>query len=284
MVSDGGFLWVLAPGRIDRIDPATNEVTASVKIGPTTDLYNGLAVNPAGLWATDSDAAVVYRVDVAALALVDTIPVGRSPKGVLANDEGVWVADSHTGAVLRIDQATNDVAATIPLGPSTPGGPNWLAEGLGSIWVDIPNIRTITRIDPVENTIQATIEAPDRFQPCGGIAIGNDAAWVTSCSGGTLMARLDATSNTGTATIDMTGHGYNPTVINGYVWVSVDGGDAETGKLIRIDPATNAIDRVLVPSKTFGGGGDIVVAAESVWVVDGYNNSVICLPMTAFEP
>jgi streptogramin lyase len=72
--------------------------------------------------------------------------------------------------------------------------------------------------------------------------------------------------------------------MDGIPWVSVDTGDATSGFLVRIDPATNAIDRVLVPGTTFGGGGDIVVAFGSVWVVDGYNNSVIRLPQSAFAP
>lgn len=282
MVSDGELLWVLAAGRIDRIDPTTNAVTASVTLGPTTDLYNGLAVSAAGLWATDWDAALLYRVDPASLAGAGDIPAGSAPKGVLANADGVWVADTHGGTVLRIDPATNTVVATITVGPAGASGPNWLAEGLGSIWVDIPNNSTIARIDPVANTVQATIHAPSGFTPCGGLAIANDAAWVTSCAVGALMARVDATSNTVVATVDLHGHGYNPTLVNGFLWISVDGGNAETGELVRIDPATNSIDRVLVPGTTFGGGGDIVVAAGSVWVVDGYNNAVIRLPLTAF--
>jgi streptogramin lyase len=284
MVSDGEFLWVLAPGRIDRIDPGTNAVTDSVTIGPTTDLYNGISVSVDGLWATNSDAALLNRVDTAPLAVAADIPAGSAPKGVLANADGVWVADVHGGTVLRFDPATNKVVATVTLGPTGASGPNWLAEGLGSIWVDIPNNSTIARIDPVANTVQATIHVPTGFTPCGGLAISNDAAWVTSCSNGALMARVDATSNTVVATVDLHGHGQNPTVINGSPWVSVDGGNATAGELVRIDPATNSVDRVLVLGTSFGGGGDIVVAAGSVWVLDGYNNSVIRLSLTAFEP
>jgi len=106
----------------------------------------------------------------------------------------------------------------------------------------------------------------------------------TSCSGGDLIARIDAPSNSSVATIDVEGNGYTPAVINGSVWVSVDGGTPQSGKLVRIDAATNTIDRVLVPSALFGGGGDIVVAAGSVWVVDGYRDAVIALPMSAFTP
>jgi len=284
MVSDNASVWVLAgDGRIDRIDPATDSVVESLAgLGAKTDEYDGLAVNDADLWVADFTSRSVYRVAAAPLAIATSIPAGQAPKGVLADANGVWVADVHGGSVLRIDPATNTVEDTIIVGPKGASGPNWLAEGLGSIWVDIPNNGSIVRIDPVTGQVRATILAPMEFTPCGGMAINDDAVWVTSCSADDLMGRIDANSDTFVAAMDMGGYGYNPVVINGFVWVSVDTGDAETGKLVRINPNTNTIDRVLVPSSKFGGGGDIVVAAGSVWAADGYNNVVIRLPMAAF--
>jgi virginiamycin B lyase len=284
MVADSAALWVMGAGRIDRLDPGVNAVTGSVTLGPTTDLYNGLAVNEAGLWATDSDAAVIYRVDPETLTLAASIPAGQSPKGVLATAAGVWVADVHGGAVLRIDPATNKVVATTTVGPTGNSGPNWLAEGLDSIWVGIPNNTTIARIDPVTNKVQATIQTLLSIPPCGGLAVGTDAAWITGCSSTGLMARVDPTSNAIVATLDLGGFGYNPTLMDGIPWISVNTGDATTGFIVRINPATNTIDRVLRPGSSFGGGGDIVVAFGSVWVVDGYYNSVLRLPQAAFAP
>jgi len=282
LVAADGALWVMAPGRLDRIDPSVNAVTGSVALGSTTDLYNGLAANAGGLWATDSDAALLYRVDPTTLKVAATIPAGLSPKGVVATDAGVWVADVHGGTVLRIDPATDEVVATTTVGPTGNSGPNWLASGLGSIWVDVPNNRTIVRIDPVTNNVQATIPTPASITPCGGLAVGTAQVWITGCSATNVIARVDPTSNTVVSTVDLGGNGYNPTLINGVPWISVDTGNATSGMLVRIDPATNTIDRVLVPGTTFGGGGDIVVADGSVWVVDGYNNSIIRLASSAF--
>lgn len=286
MASDGERLWVHASGgRIDRIDPSTAAIATSATIIPgATDVYVGLAINSAGLWTSYGDNASVYRLDPQTLAAEKLIVAGLTPRGVLANADGVWVADVNGGRVLRIDPLTDEVAGTIKLGLNVFGGPSWLAEGLGSIWVDSPRNRSIDRLDPFTDTLQATIQAPAEFTPCGGIAIANESAWVTSCWVGTLIARVDATSNTFVATIDMEGHGYNPALINGSVWVSVDGGTADTGKLVRIDPTTNTIDRVLIPSTEFGGGGDIVVAAGSVWVADDYHDAIIGLPLDAFGP
>jgi streptogramin lyase len=167
-----------------------------VTLGSTTDLYNGLASGLDALWATNSDAQLLYRVDPGTLKLVAEIEAGFAPKGVLATPEGVWVADVHGGTVLRVDAATNEVADTVEVGPAGPSGPNWLADGLGSIWVDIPNNGTVTRFDPSTLQIQAAIAPPQGFTPCGGFAIEPEAVWLTSCVAGKLMARIDTQSRT----------------------------------------------------------------------------------------
>lgn len=280
-VRDGTVMWGLTQGRIDRIDPATFTVTGSVTVGGAADLYNDLALNDAGLWATDWDTATLYRADPATLTLTAAIPAGFAPKGILANADGVWVADTHDGKVLRIDPATNTVVARITVGPTGSSGPNWLASGLGSIWVDIPNNGTVVRIDPVTNAIQATLQTPATFTACGGFAIQPDAVWVSGCDASGAIGRFDPKTNTPVLAIPIPGHG-GPSLIGDYPWVSVDTGDATSGLIVRINPATNAIDRVLVPDVPFGGGAGMWVAGASVWVIDGWNHVIMRFPLAAF--
>lgn len=282
MASDGVSLYVLAGGRIDRIDPVSNAVSGSVSVGLSSDLYNGLAVNTVGLWTTDSTTAIMTRVDATTLLVAARIPAGSAPKGVLADAAGVWVADVHGGAVLRFDLTSNLPVGSVTVGPTGNSGPNWLASGLDSIWVGVPNNGTVARIDPTADTIQATIQMPDGFTPCGGLAVATDAVWITACAGAGTMARIDPSTNTSATTVTLPGFAFNPTIIEGAVWASIDNGNARSGMLVRINAATNLIDRVLIPGAPFGGGGDIVVAAGSVWVVDGYNNVVLRLPLAAF--
>jgi streptogramin lyase len=119
---------------------------------------------------------------------------------------------------------------------------------------------------------------------CGGFAIGTDAVWVSSCDGGSVLMRLEPVTNRFVRSTDLHGTGYNPVLINGDVWISVDPGTADAGYLARINQATNEVDRVLVPGPAFGGGGDIAVADGSVWVTDGYHGKLLRLPMSAFAP
>lgn len=279
---DGTQLWGLVPGSIDRIDLATGTVTDSVPIGLATNLWNGFARNEDGLWATEWETATLYRVDPATLKQVAAIPVGKAPKGILATTDGVWVADTHDGKVLRIDPATNTVAAVIVVGPTGSSGPNWLASGLGSVWVDIPNNGTIVRIDPVTDAIQATLKPPKNFVPCGGIAIGNDAAWVSGCDSSAGVAHLDPGTNLPVAVAALPGHG-GPTLIGDVPWISLDTGDENAGMLVRIDPVTNTIDRVLVPDVPFGGGGGIGVVGNFVWVHDYVHGVLLQFPLSAFS-
>jgi streptogramin lyase len=73
-----------------------------------------------------------------------------------------------------------------------------------------------------------------------------------------------------------------PTLINNAPWASIDRDGGAGDAIVRIDPTTNQIDRVLSPGVDFNGGVDMVVAAGSVWVVDAANNQVLRLPLSAF--
>lgn len=277
MASDGESVWLFtASGQLLRIDPTTNTIGASVTLSPATAFYQGLAVNKAGLWITDWDSSLVERFDPTTLKLVKSIAVGPNPKGVLASDSAVWVANTRGGSVARIDPATNTVVATISVGPTGPSGPNWLAEGLGSVWVGVPNASSVVRINGATNTVVAKIDNLGT-SPCGGLAVGPTAIWITSCDVTNLLGRIDPRTNAALTNVDLGGHAYTLALVSGFPWTAPEG-----GLVVRINPATNAIDRVVEPGSRYGsGGGDVVVASGSLWVVDGTNNQVIRLPLSA---
>src|SRR5262249_37894243 len=159
------------------------------------------------------------------------------------------------------------------------------ASGLGSIWVDVPNNSTVVRIDPATNNIQATIPT-GTFRPCGGFTIGPDAVWLSECADGPHLGRRDPISNTLGPTVDLgraeRGHDAGLATIGGAPWIAGDGGRADNGRIVRVDPATNTIDRTLVPGPPAFGGGAMLVDGDSVWLVDGYNNRLLRLPLSAF--
>jgi len=284
LASDGTVVWVLTEtGAVRRIDPATNAIGAGIQTGGTSDFYQGISVDKNGVWVTEWNTATLYRVDPGT-SRATAIAAGLAPKGVLATGTAVWVADTHAGKVRRIDPATNKVVATVDVGPLGTSGPNWLASGLGSIWVDIPNNQTVVRINAVTNSIQATIDIPAAVTPCGGFAITPTAVWNTSCDGPQGMTRIDPATNAVLAAVKLDRRGYNPGVVNGVPWVSIATDPGEPGRIGRISAKTNAIDLELAPGPTFGGGGDVLVASGSVWVIDGGNDRVLRLPLAGFTP
>jgi DNA-binding beta-propeller fold protein YncE len=261
-----------------RIDPATNAVAATAQMTPSTDQFQSLAGNRTGLWVTDWDPSLLLRFDPRTLRSITSISTETPAKGVLITNAGVWVANTRGGSVQRFDPKTNALATTIPVGPLGPSGPNWLAEGLGSIWVGIPNNSTVARISEATSTIQATIDVGPPASPCGGLGVGTTAVWITSCDGSNFVAQIDPATNRVVATIDLRGRGYTFAMIADRPWISAVG-----GQLMRLDPVSHAVDRVVAPGSGFSGGGDVVVAAGSLWVIDGAANHVLRLPIAAFN-
>lgn len=61
-----GAAWVSGAGRVVRIDPRTNKPAGVVTLDPKSlPVFTQVAAGPAGLWATDYDAGMLYRLRVA---------------------------------------------------------------------------------------------------------------------------------------------------------------------------------------------------------------------------
>jgi YVTN family beta-propeller protein len=277
LASDGTSIWLFtAKSDLVRIDPRTASVAASVRLDLSPDAFQGLAGDRAGLWVTDWNGSRVERFDPQTLRSVTSIGTAAASKGVLVAGGSVWVANTRGGSVQRIDPKTNTVTATIPVGPLGPSGPNWLAVGLGSIWVSVPNTGSVVRIGLASNAVQASIPVPGPATPCGGLAAGSTAVWVTSCDGTTFVAQIDPVTNTTVGEIDLGGNGYTFAMAGDRPWISPKG-----SQLVRLDPVGHGIDRGIVPGTGFSGGGDVVVAAGSLWVIDGAANRILRLPLAA---
>jgi YVTN family beta-propeller protein len=279
MATDGTTIWLFtANSNLVRIDPRTNTVAASVKVDLTTDAFQGLAGNATGLWVTDWNANQLLRFDPQTLRSVTSIPTVALSKGLLLSGGTLWVANTRGGSVERVDPKTNAVTATISVGPTGPSGPNWLAQGLGSIWTSVPNIASVVRINATTNAIEATIPITAPADPCGGLAAGSTAIWASSCDGSDFVAQIDPSTNTQVGEVDLGARGYTFAMVGGRAWISPVG-----GQIVRLDPATHAVDRVIDPGNGFSGGGDVVTTADSLWVLDFDSNRVLRLPIAAFR-
>jgi hypothetical protein len=60
-----GAAWVAGSGKVVRIDPATNRAARPITLAPgSAPVFTQVAAGPSGLWATDYDKGVLYRLRV----------------------------------------------------------------------------------------------------------------------------------------------------------------------------------------------------------------------------
>jgi YVTN family beta-propeller protein len=187
---------------------------------------------------------------------------------------------------------TNQVVATIDIGasPSDPftvsSMPMSVAASDTAVWVTRYNsndannvVRDLLRIDPVTNTVVATIplDVTPHF-----IALGEGALWVLSADNNAVL-RVDTDTNQVVATISLS-HPLSIAVGEGSVWVSNGPSTSPSGPVTRtvaeIDPATNTI------VGTFGIDQNtiyIAAGAGAVWVDNGINNEVLRIDPETYE-
>lgn len=94
-----GAIWVASSevGRLTKIDPRTNTIAASSRIGPWICC---LAIGGGYAWAANNDGIHKLSLDDKPLTTVDT---PSSTGGMSYGDGGLWVANDVAGTVTRID-------------------------------------------------------------------------------------------------------------------------------------------------------------------------------------
>lgn len=190
------------------------------------------------------------------------------------------------------------------------GGPDWLAEADGSLWVKVDDGRVV-RIDPATNQVVAEIQAGSDSEICQGIGAGDGEVW--TCDEQDIV-RIDPATNEVAARVAVDkfyDSGQIPVAFN-HAWVLADDGSVlvgvrddavdveidlgvrcigiaagedalwaaclEDGTAIRIDPETGEVtDRI----PGLEGARFISVDAGNVWV--GYSGGVAVIDAATTE-
>jgi virginiamycin B lyase len=134
-----GAAWVPNEnGTVSRIDPATNAVTATIRVGADPDN----AVFCRGrLWVSSLHGPRLYVIDPAKSAVAARVRVGTGSVG-LACSRALWVANYDTGQVLKIDLARRRVLRRLNVGVQ----PREVELGAGAVWVSNQGSGTVSRI------------------------------------------------------------------------------------------------------------------------------------------
>jgi len=243
---------------LNRVDPKTNKVVASIPVGKTP--CAGMVYGFDSMWLPHCGEKFVYRVDVKTNKVVAKVPVGpaASEGGIAVTDDSVWILSDRRGVLSRIDPDTNKVIAEI----ATPAGCYDTAAGFGSLWVTCTDANLLLRVNPATNLIEQRIPVGKgpRF-----LAAGEGAVWTLNEIDGSVT-RVDPKTNKAEATIEAgVPHPGDIATGEGAVWVS-----SFDYPLTRIDPETNKITQ-----QWEGRGGDAVRAAfGSIWM-SGYREGFI---------
>jgi class 3 adenylate cyclase/streptogramin lyase len=152
--------------------------------GPILFRLRGLAHGAGAVWAIDSSANAVWRVDRSRANLADGLDV----LSLAAGEGAVWVAGSSS--VTRIDA----VSAT-QVGPVTVGAQAFtetasIALGGNAVWFTTSSGEKLFKLDPQS---LATNDTFDVGSGPSGVAYGEGAVWVTNSRDGTI-SRVDPTS------------------------------------------------------------------------------------------
>jgi YVTN family beta-propeller protein len=78
-------------GTVSRIDPKTNAVVATIRVG--ADPF-GIAVGEGSVWVANRRGFSISRIDPRTNEVVASIPIGNRPQGIAAGHGAVWVSVS----------------------------------------------------------------------------------------------------------------------------------------------------------------------------------------------
>ena len=220
-VVGGGFVWVpnSAEGTISKIDPRSDQVVDTIKVGDTAklqergckppnihavpvgsflvrlcDIPSALAFGAGSLWATKGDGPAILRIDPRSDRVLATIPFDGRPFGLGFGPSGLWVSDWLSDSLTRIDPNQNRVAAThAALG----GGAAGLLVTGEAVWVSASQSDLLLRVDPA--TLQVVARVPVGRLPVALAAVGGG-VWVRNEKGSSVY-RVDPASNTVTSRV-----------------------------------------------------------------------------------
>src|SRR5262245_61962700 len=136
---DGHHLFQLAEDRIQKIDPKTGSVLATIPAPGGSD--SGLAWAEGTLWVGQYRGRKIHQVDPQTGAILRTIESNRFVTGVTWLDGELWHAtwENDASELRRVDPRTGEVLETVELPPGMKvsglesyGGDRFLCVGADS--------------------------------------------------------------------------------------------------------------------------------------------------------
>jgi len=182
VAAGAGAIWVASGitgadgGKVARIDPATNQVVASIDVGRWP---SQIAAVDDAVWVTHSVTPFLTRIDPTTNEISAKLNLECPTMGLAADATGVWAACLSDPILFRIDLRTNQTTARIAVGHQSEG----LALGPDGLWVTSNAADTLTLIDP-ESNLATRVYSVGRGAL--GVAVSQDDLWVVMSGEGTV--------------------------------------------------------------------------------------------------
>lgn len=167
-----GAVWVAnwTSGTAIRIDPATNQVVATLPV----PYASGVAFGLGAVWVVGGDGKVT-RIDPTTNQIVATIQTQTTGGFIATGNGAVWVThpgdpDLSNGSLSRIDPAANQVVANTPLG----SGPMEIVVAGTDVWVGMYGEPTVVRVSATTNAVLNRVAVSSEVY---AIAVGPGVVW-----------------------------------------------------------------------------------------------------------
>ena len=252
-------------GRLLRIDG--NRVGSSRKIGADP---SGLAVGNGRVWVTTRGSSEIWSVAESTLAARD-VKWSVAPAGIAVADGTGYVLNDDA-SITRIDLGT---ASPMSGRIQTPGG-EVIAGGSAGVWA--ASVDEALRVATVSPQVERVLVAGPVPQPVPtdevhlrldvtGIAVGDDAVWLSGDALDRRLFRLDPRTGRIVATIPLPFIPSSVAADASGVWVTAQLADV----VARIDPATN---RIVETIKVGREPMAVAIGSNAVWVANALDDTL----------
>jgi len=173
IAAGGGFLWVTEPPTtVIRVDPSGRRADPQI---PDAGAQGPVVFGAGKAWVAGSDQ--VFPIDARTSIPGPGMTVGTA-RGIAFAGRDLWVVSGGPGHVGGVVQALRpvDLESGLPGTPIDVGSdPRAVASAAGSIWAASRSDGTVSRVDPAEDRVLATI--PLGASPTA-LAADRDGVWV----------------------------------------------------------------------------------------------------------
>jgi DNA-binding beta-propeller fold protein YncE len=244
-------VWIASHGALDRIDPATDRIDASLPLPGRA--VSAIAADETAVWLVtvpdkgpSAGQGILVRVDPATTEIVAEVPLGAQVDGyhdeVRIGGGAVWVLGvrwnesedaEHGGDLIRVDTTTNKIAARIPVGGfhMVLSADVWVRFPADGVFDSSDESWSWTRVDVVTNEPSAPFAFADDD---GLLLVTPDALWAVGYDeqGNVRVTRFDPATLEVVARSELIAQVFTGAVIDpdsGSIWVTT------TTDVVRVD-------------------------------------------------